>query len=228
MASVHRDQAERAAADARDVHGLPDRAMSRHRGVGCEPFRTPCDTHAPRLETKPGITGNQDADQVGHGGSGDKEAAGTFRKAEDPAHPPDNLALHLDGSVIASPQIGVEPRREHLRQHAYGCAASMNPAHEAGVRITGGEWQDIAHEFAMNGGELGRRLGKIAAEPGAYFVWNRLPDATFADVFEVVEHIVQHAVRLVPKVRPIGRVEGSGVARTCEFVPAVFVHWLAT
>jgi hypothetical protein len=40
----------------------------------------------------------------------------------------------------------------------------MHPAHEAGVHIAGGVGQDIVHEFTMNGGQVGGRFGKIAAE----------------------------------------------------------------
>src|ERR1039458_8792145 len=195
MASVHWNQAERIAADARDVHGFPDAAMGRHRGVRCEPLRTPGDTRAPHLETQLGIAGNQDADEVGHRGSRDKQAGRAFRKAEDPLHPPDNLALHVDRDVIAPSQVGVQAGCEHLRQHAYGCAASMHPAHEARVHIASGEGQDIAHEFPMHGRKIGRRLGKFATEAGPHFVGNRLPDGTFADVFDVIENVVEHPVR---------------------------------
>ncbi len=83
----------------------------------------------------------------------------------------------------------------------------MNPAHETGVHIAGGVRQDIVHEFPMNGGQVRGRLGKIAAKPGAHLVWNRLPDRTFTDVLDVIENVVEHAVRLGPKGRPIGRVE---------------------
>ena len=95
----------------------------------------------------------------------------------------------------------------------------MNPSHETGVHIAGSEGQDIAHEFRMNGGEIGRGVGKIAgkiagkipgklvAEPRPYFVGNGLPDRTLADVFDVIDHVVEHAVRLGAKGRPVGRVE---------------------
>ena len=52
------------------------------------------------------------------------------------------------GTWSRPPRLAFEPRRQHLRQHAYGCAAAMNPAHESGVHVAGGEGQDIAHEFA--------------------------------------------------------------------------------
>jgi hypothetical protein len=34
-----------------------------------------------------------------------------------------------------------------------------------------------------------------------------LPDGTFADVFDVIENVVEHPVSLGAKARPIGRVE---------------------
>jgi hypothetical protein len=75
----------------------------------------------------------------------------------------------------------------------------------------------------MHGGQIGRRLGKFAAEPGPHLVRNRLPDGTFADVFDVIENVVQHPVRLGPK---SGQSEGSSVwpaaldpADCLEFIP---------
>ena len=177
--------------------------MGRHRGVGGEPFGLPRDARAAHLEAQLGIAGNQHADEVGHRGSGDKQAGGAFGKSENALHPADNLALHFDGNVIASAEIGVQAGRQHLRQHADGRAAAMHPAHEAGMHVAGGVGQDIAHEFPVHGGQIGRRFGKIAAEPGAHLIGNRLPDGTLADVLDVVEHVVQHAVRLAAKARPI-------------------------
>ena len=221
MVSVDWNQAERIAADAGDVHGFPNAVVGRHRGVGRELFRTCGDTRAPHFEGKLGIAGNQDADEVGHRGSRDKQAGRALRKTEDPPHPPDDLALHLDRGVIAPPQVGVQPRREHLRQHTNGCAAAMHPAHETRVRVAGGERQNIAHEFPMNGGQIGRRLGNIATEPGPHLVGKRLPDGTCADVFDVVENVIQHPVSLRPKARPIGRVECAALARRriCAHIP---------
>ena len=66
----------------------------------------------------------------------------------------------------------------------------MHPTHETGMHIAGGERQDVAHEFPVTGGQIGRRLGKIAAEAGTDIVGNRLPDGTFADVFDVIEDVV--------------------------------------
>ena len=41
--------------------------------------------------------------------------------------------------------------------------------------------------------------GKIAAEARAHFVGDRLPDGALADVLEIIENVVQHAVRLARK-----------------------------
>jgi hypothetical protein len=55
--------------------------------------------------------------------------------------------------------------------------------------------------------QVGRRLGDAGVEAGAHLVGSRLPDGTLADVADVIEHVVEHAVRLRAKGGPIGRVE---------------------
>ena len=89
----------------------------------------------------------------------------------------------------------------------------MHPTHETGMYIAGGEGQDIVQEFLVNGGQIGRRLGKIAAEVGPHFVGNGLPDGTIADVFDVSENVVQHPMGLGPKGRPIGGIERVAFVR---------------
>ena len=68
----------------------------------------------------------------------------------------------------------------------------------------------------MNSDELRRAqraMPEVAAEPSPHRIWDRLPDRTFPDVFDVVENILQHAVRLGPEGRPIGRVERPALVR---------------
>src|SRR5579862_7865554 len=112
----------------------------------------------------------------------------------------------------------------------------MNPAHETRMDVAGGERQDVAHEFVMHIGQIGRSRRKIAMEPSTHLVWDWLPDRTFPDIFDVIENIVEHAVRLGPEGRPIGRVErpalvrrkncahrlsGTAGAATCTTIPEV-------
>lgn len=59
----------------------------------------------------------------------------------------------------------------------------------------------------MNDREIGwgAREGLVNALP--YLGWNRTPHRLCAQVLEVVEHVVQHAVTLLPEVSPVGGVE---------------------
>jgi hypothetical protein len=62
-------------------------------------------TSKPKL----GIAGDQHADEVGHRGPGDEQAAGALRKTEDPPHPADDLALHFDGAWSRPPRLAFSP-----------------------------------------------------------------------------------------------------------------------
>ncbi len=64
-----------------------------------------------------------------------------------------DLTLDLDGNLIAAAEIGVQSRGQHFRQHAYGSAAAVDPAHETGMNIARRERQDVVHELLMNFGE---------------------------------------------------------------------------
>ena len=146
---------------------------------------------------------NQHADQVGHGGACHKQAAGAVGKAEQIAHPLQHLAFHLDGHLVAPAQIGVQPRRQHLRQHAHRRAAAMHPAHETGMRVTHGIRQHIVHEACMHRGEIGRLRGERFVKQIAHRLRNRLPYRTLPDVFQVVQHVVEHAMPLGAECLPI-------------------------
>ena len=76
----------------------------------------------------------------------------------------------------------------------------------------------------VNGGEIGRRLGKIAVEAGPHLVRDRLPDRTVADVLDVIENVVEHPVRLGPERRPIGRVERSALSNRRVRAHIVVAH----
>ncbi len=109
--------------------------------------------------------------------------------------------------MIAATQVGVQPRRQHLRQHTGGRAAAMHPAHEAWMHVARRIRQDVPHELLVYGSESGRRGGKAALEPGSNLLRNRLPHRTFSNILYVVEHVVEHTMAIGPETRPIRRVE---------------------
>jgi hypothetical protein len=92
------------------------------------------------------------------------------------------------------------------------------------MHIAGGERENVAHELVMHGGEIGRpgRDGRL--KPRAHAVGDRLPHRAFADILDVIENIVEHAMSLRASAGPIRRVEtaagngeGSGYHRTGKF-----------
>ncbi len=168
---------------------------------------------ATHFEAQFGIAGQQDADQIRERRAGDEQPGSAFRKPEKALHPANHLALHFDGNVIASTQVGVQRGSQHFRQHSNRSAAAMHPAHETGMHITGRVGQDVAHEFVMNGGQVGGGLGKIAMEPGAHLIGDRLPDRPLANVLDIVERIFEHLVGLIAKGRPILGVERLAAGR---------------
>ena len=128
-------------------------------------------------------------------------------KAEELAHPDQDLALDLDGHVIASAEIGIEPRGQHLRQHAHRRAAAMDPAHEAGMGIAGGERHYVRHESPMGLGEARRRMRQRLTKASPRLLGNWLPDRPRLDALEVVEDVVQHAMALSAEARPVHGIE---------------------
>ena len=86
-----------------------------------------------------------------------------------------DLALDLDGRLVAAAEIGVEAAGQHLGQHADHRAAALDPAHEAGMHVAAGIGQDVVHEFAVHRLQrLRRRAAMRAAKMLAYRVRHRL------------------------------------------------------
>ena len=168
--------------------------------------------------------GHQHRQQVGHGGAGKEKAAGAFRKAEQLAHPRHHLALDFDGGMIAPAKIGVQSARQHLRQHADSGAAALDPAHEAGMHIAAGIGQHSVHEFAVHVPQRLRSARHRAAEMPAHGVRHRCPDRPFPDVGDIVQHVVQHCVRLGARLRPVLRIQRSIRLRERVFCHAAFAR----
>ncbi len=111
--------------------------------------------------------------------------------------------------MIAAAEVGVDARRQHLREHPHRRAAALHPPHEARVAIAAGVGQHVAQELGVHGGQLGRRIGRrrvaiAAPELGR----DRRPGRLVAQAREVVEHVVEHGVALATQRLPIERVEG--------------------
>ena len=207
MALIDSDHAQCIAAEARDIHGLADAAMRRFRRVGGQQrsFRTDA-VLAGGLSQRRG-TRHQHRQKICHRGAGDENPACTLREAEHRPRPFDDLALDLDRNVIPPAQIGVQSRREHLRQHADRAAAAMHPAHEARMHIAGRVRRDVIGEFAVDFGEIGRPPRKLGAKVRANVIGNRRPDRALADIGDVIEHVIEHAMTLRAQIVPAFRIE---------------------
>lgn len=83
----------------------------------------------------------------------------------------------------------------------------MNPAHETRMGIAGRVRQNVVQETLVDVGKIGTRMRNGFPEMPPHFSRNRLPYGTFFDVFNVIERIVEHPMRLLPKCRPIGRIQ---------------------
>ena len=178
---------------------------------GCVCGQTPgCRGHTARahIESQRDVAGDEHRDQICHRGSGDEQATRIFREAEDLGYPARHLPLDLNRNMIAATAVGVQPRSEHLRDHANGCAAAIDPAHEAGMHIALSIGKHLAHELGMDVGEAlalsWRRRLKVRAHSG----WNRLPDRALANVLDKAEHVVQHAMSLGAEFAPFRRIGG--------------------
>ena len=186
--------------------------MDRSGGVGREARRV---AEAPRAHAgaEPRRPRHHDGDEVGHRGPGHEQPARALGEPEERAAPADHLPLHVDGRVIAPADVGVHPRREHLRQHPRRRPAAVYPADEAGVDVAGGEGEDGLAEVVVDGGERRRPLRQGGGEPRPRGLGGLLPRGPRAHVAEEVDHVVEHAVPGGAERLPVARVEGGGVAR---------------
>ena len=112
--------------------------------------------------------------------------------------------------MVAPSQIGVQSSGQHFRHDTHRRAGSVNPSHESGMHVAGGIRQDVAREFFVNCGQIRRLTRKLTTETLADVRRDRLPDGTIANVFEIVQNVLEHPVRLAPERGPIGGIERSG------------------
>src|ERR1019366_6349334 len=73
--------------------------------------------------------------------------------------------------------------------------------------------QNLPHEAAMKRRQIRRFLGKRLTERLTHGAGNGLPDRPVADMFGVVQHIVEHAMCLSAKAWPIRWVKRISIRR---------------
>ena len=196
-------------ADAGELERLGDAAVGLRGGVGgqlrrgrAKPLRA--DGLAQRF-----VAGDQQAQEVGHGGAGDEHAGGIAREAERFGEPARHLALDIEADVVAAAAVGVEAGGQHLRQHADGRARAVHPAHEEGVRVARGVRLDVAREVREHVREVAALARQRALEARAHRLGRRLPDRPILDRGEVVDHVVERAVAELAEALPVVGVQGA-------------------
>ncbi len=205
---VDRDQAERFGSQSRHVHRPHDAQVHASRGIRHE--FGPTDARAPDAIDGPGA-GDQHGDQIGRRGAGDEQSSGGCREVEQIGHPTDDLALHLDGRMIAPAKVGVQPGGEHLADDPRRISAAMHPTHEPRMDVAGGVGEDQPLELGGDIGEIHRaarqRRRQFAAQCGGHL----LPDRLVANVARVVENAIEARMGGGAKRLPVPRIEGRAV-----------------
>ena len=176
------------------------------RGIGAQP---PSDTRSLGLLPQNGGTCHQNGEKVRHRCAGDEYPAGAVGEGEHLARPSDDLALHLHRHVIAPAKIGVQSAGQHLRQHAHSCATAMDPAHETWMHVARRIRHDEIGELLIGIFQIDGLARQTGAKMLARRVGNRLPHRALADMFDVIDHIVEHAVAQGAQFAPILGIEGG-------------------
>src|SRR5258708_40265598 len=92
----------------------------------------------------------------------------------------------------------------------------MHPSHEARMNIAGRVGNDELGELPIDISELGSLTRKLGAKPRPNLIRYRLPDRAIANVGDVVDHVIEHAMTLCANRVPILRVEGVARLRVQE------------
>ena len=165
VAGIHRDKAQCVAAETAHLHRQTDAAMGRGRDIGGETLAPGRQPYASAFKAQRRRARNDQRDEIGDRGSGDEDAGCAIGKTEDLPRPLRDLALDLDGCVVAAATIWVERRREHLGEHSRGIAAALHPAHESGMNIAARIRQDALRKNAIGFGKIARTRGSPARKP---------------------------------------------------------------
>ena len=62
----------------------------------------------------------------------------------------------------------------------------------------------------MHSRQLRRQHGKWLTKVLAHRFGNHLPEGTFANGFDVAQHVIEHVMCLLAKTAPVTRVKGGG------------------
>jgi hypothetical protein len=190
LPAVHCDQPQRLASQSGEIKRSTDTSVHGDRGIGGQFLSAGCDAALANIWAQTSVPRYQYREQVGHRRTGDEEAARCWGKMEQGAHPVGYLLFDLQRDLVAAAGIGVQPRGQHLGQHAYHCSAALYPAQKTWVSIARREGQNRGHKLCVNLRQRRGPGGKIFPKARAYPVRDHLPRGKFAHVFNVPEHVV--------------------------------------
>jgi hypothetical protein len=153
------------------------------------------------------MAGHREPDQGGERGAAHHDAAGALRKSEQLPAPLDDLALDVDGAMVAPAAVRVHGRRDQLGEHAAGRPGAVHPAPKTRVRVAGRVGQDqLLHVKAgtLEALPLDRKrfVERLPARIGY-----RLPHRSLPDRAQVVNGVVEQPVGEGLEGLPVGRVE---------------------
>ena len=212
--AIDRDHAERMGPEAGLIHRARQAAMGGVRGVGGE--FVGADAGLADVTAEEIGAGDGDGDEVGHRAAGDQNAGGFGRHADHLGGPGHHLAFDQHGGVIAAADVGVEAGGDHFGQHSHHIAAAMDPAHEARVGVAGDvsdQAFDVLIDFSGFGGcERERKVQRIA-----HFGGHFTPGGDVAEIAQVIDHIVHHAMAEGADLLPISGIEIPMAGPVCNF-----------
>ena len=154
----------------------------------------PCSPSRAHVEPGAGVPGHREADQVRDRAAAHQQPARLRREAEQLGHPAHHLPLHQRRSLVVPGEMRIHPRRQHVGQHRQRRPGAHDPAPEPGVNVAVGIGQDVLAELPVDLSRIGGppRVGSSSAARGLRR--HRLPHRPLAHRFEVVHHVVHHAV----------------------------------
>jgi hypothetical protein len=194
--------------ESADLHRAPHAGVGVGPGVRFETVRA--HTLTPHIGPERAVPRHEHRDEVRERAARHEHAARVLGEAKPRGRPAEHLPLDLDRHVVAPTQVRVEPGREHLRDDAHRRPRAVHPPHEARVRVPTAVRQDRLHELLGERIERRRRTrGRLVVE-GAHRVRDRLPRRPRASIGEVVENVVEQAVRECAERGRVGGLEGRG------------------
>ena len=87
----------------------------------------------------------------------------------------------------------------------------MHPPHEARVQVARAVRKDLFEELLVHPSERGGFQGQGRVEAGPDRVRHGPPHGTRPQALEMVKHVVQHAVGLAARLRPVLGIKAGGI-----------------